>query len=338
MRPSRLIALAVVLASTALSACGSGSGDSANSLTVYSGREEDVVAPLFPKFEQATGIKVQVRYGKSAEFAAQIEEEGDNSPADVFFAQDAGALGSIADRLAPLPQPTLDRVPAKFRASDGTWVGVSGRVRVVAYNTKNFAPADLPNDVLAYSQPQYAAKLGIAPTNASFQAFVTAMRLKFGDDRTKTWLSDLKKNGVHTYDANRPIVEAIAAGDIQLGLVNHYYLAQVKAEQPDAPVANKFLTPGDPGTLVNVAGAGILKSAKHAEAAQKFVDYLLSDAGQRFYATEAEENEYPLVAGIPAAAGLPSIDSLSGSSVPLNDLGAEERATVEMISEVGLTS
>lgn len=338
MRRSRLLALLLMLAPTALTACGSGSGDSADTLTIYSGREEDVVAPLFPKFEQATGIKVQVRYGKSAEFAAQIEEEGDNSPADVFFAQDAGALGSIAERLAPLPQTTLDRVPAKYRASDGTWVGVSGRVRVVAYNTTSQKPADLPNDVLSYSQPKYASKLGIAPTNASFQAFVTAMRLKYGDERTKTWLTDLKKNGVRTYDANRPIVEAIVAGDIQLGLVNHYYLAQVKAEQPDAPVANKFLTPGDPGTLVNVAGAGILASAEHPEAARKFVDYLLSEPGQRFYATEAEENEYPLVAGIPPAEGLPSIDSLAGESVPLNNLGAEEKATVEMIVEVGLTS
>lgn len=334
----RHIALAALASLAVLGGCGD-SGSAEDALTVYSGREEEIVAPLFPKFTEATGIEVEVRYGKSAELAAQIDEEGDNSPADVFFSQDAGALGSIASRLTPLPTATLERVPEAYRAGDGAWTGVSGRVRVVVYNTGRFASAGaLPNDIFAYADEKYAPRLGIAPTNASFQAFVSAMRITYGDARTRTWLADLKQNGAKIYDANRPIVEAVAGGEIDLGLVNHYYLAQVKAEQPDAAIANKYLSPGTPGSLVNIAGVGIVKASKNADAAQKFVDFLLTDDGQRFYATEAEENEYPLVAGIPPAAGLPSLASLTGQSVPLADLGKEEKATLEMLSEVGLTS
>ncbi len=217
-------------------------------------------------------------------------------------------------------------------------MGTSGRVRVVAYNTTVVSAADLPDDVLAYSQPKYASHMGVAPTNASFQAFVSAMRITYGDQRTKQWLVDLKDNGAKVYDSNRPIVEAIAAGEIDYGLVNHYYLALVKAEQPDAPVANKFLTPGDPGALVNVAGVGILASSDHAALAQTLVDYLLSDAGQRFYADEAEENEYPLVPGLEPAAGLPKLQTLIGKSVSLTELAAQEKTTLEMIDEIGFSA
>ncbi len=332
------VAAALVGVTAVAAGCGGGSGDGGDKLVVYSGREEEIVGPLFDRFTEATGIGVDVRYGKSSELAAQIAEEGGNSPADVFFSQDAGALGSVADQLSALPQASLDRVGEGFRDPGGKWVGTSGRVRVVAFSTKKYKAADLPDDVLDYAKPQYASRLGIAPTNASFQAFVTAMRLKLGDERTKTFLADLKKNGVKTFEGNRPIVEAIADGDVDLGLVNHYYLALVKAERPDAAVDNKFLAAGDPGALVNVAGIGILASSKKTEQAQRLVEYLLSDAGQRFYATDAEENEYPLVAGIKPREGLPPLETLVGESIPLGDLGKEEKATLELITEAGLTS
>lgn len=339
MKFRRPLATMAILASALLVGCGgSGSSSDSRSLTIYSGREEEIVEPLFEKFEKQTGIKLNIRWGQSAELAAQIAEEGDNSPADVIFTQDAGALGSIASKLSPLPQATLDRVPATFRDGEGRWIGTSGRVRVVVYNTKVVADSALPNDVLAYSAPKYASRMGIAPTNASFQAFVSAMRITYGDARTKTWLTDMKNNGATIFESNRPIVEAVAAGEIDYGLVNHYYLSLVKEEQPDAPIANKFLTPGDPGALVNVAGVGILATSKHTKDAQTFVDYLLSDEGQRFYATDAEENEYPLVAGLDPAPGLPKLATLVGKSLPLTRLAEEEKATLEMIDEVGFTA
>lgn len=347
MKLKWLAALALVGSAGLIAGCGgsdspaAGTGTSAQAgskITVYSGREEEIVAPLFVKFTKATGIEVDVRYGQSAELAAQIAEEGDNSPADVFFAQDAGALGAVAGQFAPLEQSSLDRVKPQFRAADGTWIGVSGRVRVVAYNTKKYTADDLPDTVAAYTDPKFKGRVGVAPTNASFQAFVTAMRLSQGEDAAKKFLTDLKANDPKIYPNNRVIVDAVAAGEVDLGLVNHYYLALVKAETPDAPVANKFLTPGDPGAFVNIAGVGVLKTSEHLAQANAFVAYLLSDEGQRFYPEEAEENEYPLVAGIPPQAGLPDLDSLAAKAVALSDLGAEERKTLDLINEVGLSS
>lgn len=330
----RLIALLALGAlPLALAACG---GDD-STLTVYSGREEDIVAPLFEKFEKETGIAVDVRYGDSTELAAQILEEGDNTPADVFFAQDAGSLGSLGDRLAKLPDGVLARVPS-YRDPDGRWVGTSGRVRVVAYNTESYDEKELPDTIFGYTKDPFSGRVGYAPTNASFQAFVTAMRLSEGDDKTREWLQALKASGAKPYEKNLQILEAIAAGEIDVGFVNHYYLSLLKNEQPDAPVANHFLSAGDPGALVNVAGVGVIDGSAHADDAARFAAFLLADENQRYYAEEAVEAEYPLVEGVSPKAGLPPLSSLRGGNVPLEALGGELEKTLELLSEVGITA
>ena len=328
----------LLLAMLALAGCG-GNGSS-DTLTVYSGREEEIVKPLFDRFEQQTGIKVEVRYADSAELAATIAEEGGNSPADVFFAQDPGSLGSVDSQLAKLPAKILNRVGAHFRDDQGHWVGTSGRARVIAYNTDDLTAAQVPNSVFGLTDPKWKGKIGIAPTNASFQAFVTAMRLDLGEERTRKWLEDVKANDPKFYEKNLPAVEAVASGEIQLALVNHYYLYLAKEEQPDAPVANKYLPGKDPGALVSVAGVGILESAKHKAAAQQFVQFLLADAQQRFYTDEAEEAEIPLVAGVAPRKGVPTLAELAGRGpdVDLSSFGGELRKTLELLNETGYTS
>ena len=329
----------IVVLALALLAAGCGGDEAAGGpLTVYSGREEELVAPLFEKFTDATGVDVEVRYGDSAELAATIAEEGDNSPADVFFAQDPGSLGAVDPQLEELPQATLDRVAARFRDAEGRWVGTSGRTRVLAYNTDRVQESDLPASVLELTRPEWKGRVGVAPTNASFQAFVTAMRLSLGDERTREWLEALRANGAKTYEKNLPIVEAVAAGEVDVGLVNHYYLALVKEEQPDAPVANHLFEAGDPGTLVSVAGAGVLASTDQRDDAEAFVEFLLSDDAQRFYVDQAEENEYPLVAGIDPPAGLVPLDEIQGPDVELTAFGAELESTVELLRETGWLS
>jgi iron(III) transport system substrate-binding protein len=329
----------IVVLALALLAAGCGGDEAAGGpLTVYSGREEELVAPLFEKFTDATGVDVEVRYGDSAELAATIAEEGDNSPADVFFAQDPGSLGAVDPQLEELPQATLDRVAARFRDAEGRWVGTSGRTRVLAYNTDRVQESDLPASVLELTGPEWKGRVGVAPTNASFQAFVTAMRLSLGDERTREWLEALRANGAKTYEKNLPIVEAVAAGEVDVGLVNHYYLALVKEEQPDAPVANHLFEAGDPGTLVSVAGAGVLASTDQRDDAEAFVEFLLSDDAQRFYVDQAEENEYPLVAGIDPPAGLVPLDEIQGPDVELTAFGAELESTVELLRETGWLS
>jgi iron(III) transport system substrate-binding protein len=337
-----LAAIALLLALGALAACGGDDEASAGggTLTVYSGREEEIVAPLFDMFERQTGIRVEVRYGDSAELAATIAEEGGNSPADVFFAQDAGTLGAVAQegRLEQLPKQALDRVPAEYRDPDGRWVGTSGRARVVVYNTDELTEDELPDSIFDYTDPKWKGKIGLPPTNASFQAFVSAMRLQEGDERTREWLEGIKANEPKFYEKNTPVVEAVASGEIQVGFVNHYYLYLVKEEQPDAPIANHFLETGDPGALVNAAGVGIVEGTDDQEAAERFVEFLLSEEGQRFYAEAAEEAEYPLVDGVEPRAGLPPLERLQGPEIALGDLGGKLESTLELLNELGYTS
>ena len=338
----KFITLLAVALVAGVAGCGGGDDDGAGSgtLTVYSGREEELVAPLLEQFEQESGVDLEVRYGDSAELAATIAEEGDNSPADVFFAQDPGSLGALEQEglLAELPEEILDRVPERFRDPDGRWTGTSGRVRVLAYNTEELSEAEVPDSVFDLTDPKWKGKIGFPPTNASFQAFVTAMRLSAGEERTREWLEGFADNDPKTYEKNTPVVEAVAAGEIELGLVNHYYLYLVKEEQPDSPVANHFLEAGDPGALVSVAGAAILDSTDDEELARDFVEYLLSDEGQRFYTEEAEEAEYPLVEGIEPKEGLPALDTLDGPDVQLDAFGPELEKTLELIREVGFTT
>ncbi len=305
-------------------------------LTVYSGRNENLVGPLFEQFEEETGIDVEVRYGDSAELAATILEEGGNSPADVFFAQDAGSLGAVAadGLLAELPGSLLDRVEPRFRDPAGQWVGTSGRARVVAYNTDRLTEADLPATIWAFADEEWRGRIGVPPTNASFQAMVTAMRLTEGDERTGEWLEAIVANDPSFYENNVQTLEAVATGEVDVGFVNHYYLFGFLEEQPDAPVANHYLRDGDPGALVNVAGAGILAASDRTEDAQRLVEYLLGP-GQEFFA--AETDEYPLVAGVAPGSELPPLEEIAGPDVRLGDFGPELEATLEMLNEAGLT-
>ena len=323
----------MLLAGAVLAGCGGDEGS--GPITVYSGREEELVAPLFERFTEATGTEVEVRYGDSAELAATIAEEGDNSPADVFFAQDPGSLGAVDPQLAELPEEILERVDERYRDANGRWVGTSGRTRVLVYNTERLTDDELPGSVLELTEPAWKGRIGIAPTNASFQAFVTAMRLELGDDETRAWLEGMKENGAKSYEKNTPIVEAVASGEIDAGLVNHYYLALVKEEQPDAPIANHVFAGDDPGALVSVAGAGVLASTDQEDDARAFVEFLLSDDAQRFYVEEAEEAEYPLVDGVEPSEGLVPLDEIEGPDVELTAFGAELEETVELLRETG---
>jgi iron(III) transport system substrate-binding protein len=309
------------------------------SLTVYSGRDERFVKPLYDRFTQLTGIELNVRYADSAALAATLLEEGGNSPADVFVAQDAGALGAVASkgRLKVLPEGVLRLVPKRFRAPGKRWVGVTGRARVVAYNTEVLRERDLAKTIWGYTHPGWRGKVGLPPTNASFQAFVSTMRLRVGDERTRAWLLAMKANGVRFYTSNSRVLEAVASREIEVGLVNHYYLYQLKEQRPDAPVANHFLGKKDPGALINVSGAGVVASSGKSAVAQRLIRFLLSKEAQVFFARSPGRAEYPLAAGVFPRPGLPSLARIEGAKVNLGRLGRELPATLELLNEVGYT-
>lgn len=345
-------ALAALLATLAfaLAACGGasspapsngeatpgGSATAEERVVVYSGRSEELVGPILERFEASTGIDVEVRYAGTSELAATILEEGDNSPADVFFSQDGGALGALAaeDRLASLPEDVLELVDPRFRSVDGVWAGVSGRARVLAYDTRELTDADLPASVLDLADPAWKGRLGWVPTNASFQTFVTAMRRQLGDEATKAWLEAVQANEPRVYEGNSAALQAVAAGEVDAALVNHYYLFQAQAESGDTlPVANHYFTGGDPGALVNVAGAGILATAEHPVAADRLVRFLLSEEAQRNFSDVTFE--YPLVAGIAADPRLPALAEIESPELDLSDL-ADLAGTLRLMQEAGV--
>lgn len=346
IRSTRLIAVlgSCVLAAGILTACG-GSADGGGSATateggsivVYSGRSESLVGPLFDQFTQQTGIAVEARYGDTAELAAQLVEEGDRTPAQVYFAQDAGALGAVAAEglFAPLPAAVATTVPVNYRSQDGTWTGVTGRARVIAYDAQQVPAAEVPNSVFDLTDPRWRGQVGIAPTNASFQAFVTAMRVAQGDEVTREWLTGLVDNDVQTFEKNGLILDAVDTGQIQLGLINHYYWYEKAAEVgADAMRAQlHFTAPGDPGTLVNVAGVGIMANAADNARAATFVEWLLTPATQQWFVENTYE--YPLVPGVAAVDGVPPLDTLRGPDAPLAEL-ADLPGTLRMLEDVGL--
>jgi iron(III) transport system substrate-binding protein len=332
--------LLTLLLAVVATGCGGGFAADEDDLVLYSGREEELIGPLIERFEDQSGLDVAVRYANSAELAATLAEEGGNSPADVFWAQDPGSLGAVENEgmLARLPAELLQRVPQRLRDPDGKWVGVSGRVRVIAYNTEALGEDDVPDTIDEVTEPRWRGKVGIAPPNASFQAFVSAMRLERGDAEARAWLDSMKENEPRFYENNIAILEALSEGEIELGLVNHYYLSLVKAENPDAPVANHFLRPGDVGALVSVAGAAVVDGTDKPEQARRFVEFLLSEEGQRFYAEEAEEAEYPLVDGVEPREGLPPLETLRGPGIALDRLGTELESTLELLDAAGYTT
>lgn len=306
-----------------------------NELVIYSGRNKKLVGELIKQFEQETGAKVQVRYGDTAELAAAILEEGKNSPADVFFAQDAGALGAMqkAGRSSKLPEQSLNQVDARYRSSDAQWVGVTGRVRTVDYNTNLVKPEELPNSIFDFTDPKWKGKIGWAPTNGSFQAFVTALRVSQGEEKAAQWLEGIKANNPKVYPNNVAIVEALSRGEIAVGFVNHYYLENFKKENPNAPVAHHFTN--DVGALVNVAGVTILNSAKHPQMAQKFVDFLLGKEAQQYFATKT--HEYPLATGTLVAGNVKALDQIQPKSqvVDLSNLNDLD-ATLKLLQTTGV--
>ena len=332
---SRTVALiAVVLSAVvALSACGSGDDDS---VTVYSGRSESLVQPLLTQFEEETGIKALVRYASTSGTVALLLEEGDNSPADVVLLQDAGALGALEKEgmLRSLPSELLDRVDPRFRSRSGSWVGVSGRARTVVYNVEAVDPErDLPNSILDFTDPKWSGRIGWAPANGSFQAFVTALRVTMGDDAAVAWLEGIDANEPTSFPNNTSIVEAVGRGDVEVGFVNHYYLHRFLAERGEGFGARNYYLKGDVGALVNVAGAGIIETTEARDSAEQFIEFLLGTDAQRYFADET--HEYPLAAGVESASGVPPIAELDPPDVDLSNLD-DLRGTLDLMRSVGV--
>ncbi len=339
LRPATIAPLAIVMLASALGACGGGGGDACDGrLTVYSGRTEPLIGPILDSFNEQSDIDVCVRYGDSAELALVIDAEGDRSEVDVFISQSPGAIGYLAgeQRLAPLSEATLGLVEDRFESPNGHWVGLTGRVRVLVYNTDLVDAASLPESIFELTGPEYRDKVGVASTNGSFQDFVTAARGRLGDAEVLAFLEGLAANGAQNYASNAAIVEAVGRGEISYGLVNHYYALQARRENPDLPVANHFFADADLGKLILVSAGGVLATSDQPEAAETLLQFLLGGESQTYFSEQTFE--YPLAAGVAPTGELANqpLASIVGPEGDLAALGGGLEATAAMIRESGL--
>ncbi len=349
------VALALLLPLFLLAACGGGGdgavtadGDSdsraeprgtangeAAVVTIYSGRNESLVGPALERFTEATGTEIEVRYGETAELAATLLEEGEATPADVFISQDAGALGALAGAglFRTLPADLVNRVPAVYADPDGRWVGITGRARTVVYNTERISQDELPRTLEEVTDPRYKGRFGVAPLNGSFQAHMAVYRVLEGAEALDQLLADMVANEPRRYPKNSAIVEGVLAGEVDFGLVNHYYLWRALDEDPDAPGANYSMPGGGASGFVNIAGAGVLSDD---EAAVELVRYLLSEDAQKYFA--GETFEYPLAAGVEPSVELTPLAELDPPDVNFQQVSEVLEATLEAIQASGLVA
>jgi iron(III) transport system substrate-binding protein len=326
-------AVAVGLVGATLVGCG-GSEDT---LVIYSGRTSNLILPLLEQFADETGISIDVRYDTSQNLALLIEEEGDATPADVFISQSPGAVGYLDahDRLGELPPDVVELVPEGDAAEDGSWVGMSGRVRTLVYNPDEVDPATLPDSVLDLAGEQYAGRVAVAPGNASFQDFVTVLRTQVGEDEAERWLTAVADGDPPTFENNTAIVEAVGRGEVEMGLVNHYYAFVARSEDPDLPVENHFFAEGDYGSTLLVTAASIVAGTDKTDEARRLVEFMLSEEAQEYFSEETYE--YPLAHDVQAQADLPDLAEVNPTRVDLGELGEGLEATTELIDASGLT-
>jgi len=307
----------------------------AEALVLYSGRNEDFVEPVIEAFTAETGIEVETRYAGTGELATTILAEGGDTPADVFWAQDPAFIGGIAKEglLTELPADLTDLVDERFQDAAGQWVGITGRSRVFVYNTDLVSEDELPETVWDLVEPEWSGRFGVAPTNGSFVAFVTGMLLAEGEDRTREWLEGIAANDPVIFEGNGPIVDAVVAGDLDGGLVNHYYLLQRIAELGEVPAANHFFGDGDPGSMVMATGAGILASSDQQDAAAELIRYLLSAESQEHF---LGLYEYPMIDEAGTPEGQPPLSELAVFDISLTDTADTLEPALTLISESGL--
>jgi len=319
-------------------------------LVIYSGRKESLIGPIIEQFEAYTGIEVKIKYGSSAPMAALLMEEGDKTPADIFYAQDPGAIGSVENMLKPINTNVLmdtltdhngttsefDVIPTWAKSPQGLWTGITGRARVVVYNTKELSEADLPDTMQGFCDKKWRGRIGWAPSNSSFQTMVTAMRQEWGELKTKGWIECIRDNDAKVYFQNTPQVEAVAKGEIDVGFVNHYYLYKFvldTAVSDDFSAANYYLRGGGPGSIIMVSAVGILKTTQNTENAEQFIKFMTSEFAQSYFSNSTRE--YPLANGINTHPLIPPFDTIIRPNISLASL-SDMLGSAEMLKTAGV--
>ena len=312
----------------------------ADRLVVYSGRAERLIKPVLDAFQTKSGVHIDLLSSGSTELVNRLQAEGRRTSADVFITNEVGALERARELklLFPIEAALIDgKIPAEFKASDNSWIGLSGRIWLIVYNTSLIKPADIQS-ILDLADPRWKGKIAIPNAGSEYlQAGVSVIQATYGDQRTRQFLEGLKANaGTHVYGKSSQIVDAVAKGEAAVGLVNHYYIFRHLDAQPKAPIAPLITDQqaGGMGAIVNAAGVGIVAHSRHKDLAKRLVEFLESPDGQKMFADQ--NKEYPLNAEVPANPALPARQSFRTATVPLVKLGELREPTMALIERVGL--
>jgi iron(III) transport system substrate-binding protein len=334
-----------LVAGAVLAGCGASGPDpsSSPSITLYSGQHQQTVDGLVTAFEKQTGITVSVRNDDEGTLANLIAVQGPNSPADVFYAENSPALEFLQEKglLAPVPPSTLARIPAQYNSPAGDWVAISARVSVLIYNPSLIAKSQLPTSVLQLADPKYQGKFALAAGETDFQPIVTSVVKSYGQAAALRWLQGIKSDAAsHLLPDNETIANEVNRGQVAFGIINQYYWYRLRAEIGASAMHSQlaYFAPHDPGYVIDVSGAGVLKSSKHQAAAQKFLAFLASQQGQDIIARAGgnkQSYEYPLAAGVTTSAPETPFDQLQPNSITIADLG-DGSAAIDLLRQAGL--
>jgi iron(III) transport system substrate-binding protein len=331
---------AVTVAGGLLAACGGSASGSGMSITLYNGQHEQTTDAMVAGFERATGITVNVRNDTEDTLTDQIVTEGSRSPADVIYTENSLPLEFLQSRglLARVDPSTLARTPSRFNSPKGEWVGVSARVSVLIYNPSLIAKSKLPTSALQLADPRYKGELAFAPGETDFQPIITSMDHTYGAAATLTWLEGIKANaGSHIYPDNETIADEVNRGAVAFGVVNQYYWYRMRAEIGASNVhsAITYFAPHDPGYVLDISGAAVLRSSGHMAAAQRFLAYLVSTQGQEVIAAHSISFEYPIASGVTTAQHETPFDKLQPNSITIPELG-DGSAAISLLKHAGL--
>jgi iron(III) transport system substrate-binding protein len=336
--PTRIlsvVAVPVVLLPL-VTACGGGDGGGDDSsLVVYNAQHEELIDAVAEEFTKKTGIEVKLRNGSDLELGNQLVAEGDASPADVFLTENSPAMALVDSKglFAKLDQSTLEKIPAQYRPDDGAWTGFAGRSTVLVYNTEQVSPEALPGSLMDLAKPEWKGRISFSPTGADFQAIVAAVLATRGEQATERWLAGIKANGT-VYDGNNVVLESVDSGEKATGVIYHYYWYRDQEESGENSDSSKlhFFGRQDPGAFISVSGAGVLKASDHRKDANAFVDYLVSEEGQKVIA-DSYALEYTLNPQVDLGRGVKPLSELAPPAVDVSALDGPK--VVELMQEAG---
>ena len=332
MKRPVIVPCLVLVAALAATGC---SGDDGPRVVVYNAQHEQLLEEIAPKFEEKTGIDVELRNGSDPELAAQLIQEGDQSPADVFLTENSPAMSAVerAGLFTALDQEAVAPIPADYRPDSGMWTGFVARSTVLVYNTDLVQPEELPASILDLADPRYAGQVSFSPTGADFQAIVAAVLDLEGEDATREWLAGLQANGT-TYDGNNVVLESVNSGESAIGIIYHYYWYrdQKEAGENSDSSALYFFEDQDPGAFLSISGAGVLAGGDNPDEAQEFVAYLTGEEGQQALA-DSYALEYPLNPEVRLEPPVKPLEELQPPQVGISELDGD--TVVDLLTEAG---